>query len=104
MDNSSISGKRELSMRAPRELYHMTPIVYSCELDVCPACGAGMKAAYISGQDGADYDRASEYCVSSEACSDPSCVRQDAICKPAGWQQLAPYQGTYGHHVVAYIS
>jgi hypothetical protein len=36
-------------MRTPRELYHTTPIVCSCELDVCPKYGEPLKAAYVSG-------------------------------------------------------
>lgn len=38
-------------MRTPRELYHGTPIVYSCELDVCLKCGEPLKVAYVSAGD-----------------------------------------------------
>ena len=36
-------------MRTPRELYPQKPIVYSCELNVCPECGERLKVAYVSG-------------------------------------------------------
>ncbi len=36
-------------MRTPRELYSKKPIVYSCELNVCPQCGRPLKVAYVSG-------------------------------------------------------
>ncbi|MGQ9491849.1 MAG: hypothetical protein ACUVR4_04270 [Anaerolineae bacterium] len=36
-------------MRTPREFYSEKPIVYSSELDVCPACQGPLKVAYTSG-------------------------------------------------------
>lgn len=104
MDNSSILGKRELSMRTPRELYHMTPIVYSCELSVCPACGAPMKVAYVSGPKTV-LTMAGKVRIAHrpKQCADPSCLRQGVICKSAGWQQVAPCHCTYGYDVVAHL-
>lgn len=91
-------------MRTPRELYHMTPIVYSCELDVCPTCGAAMKVAYVSGPKIVQtMTGPASVAHRPKRCSDPSCVRQDVVCKSAGWQQLAPCHCTYGYDVVAYI-
>jgi hypothetical protein len=40
--------EKEFAVRTPRELYHTTPIVYSCELDVCVKCGEPLKVAYVS--------------------------------------------------------
>lgn len=104
MDNSSIFGKKELSMRTPRELYHMTPIVYSCELDVCPACGAPMKVAYVSGPKTV-HTMAGRVRIAHrpKQCADPSCTREGVICRSAGWQQVAPCHCTYGYDVVAHI-
>lgn len=104
MDNSSILAKRELSMRTPREFYHMKPIVYSCELDSCPTCGMPMKVAYVSGPK-AVHTMTGQVSIAHrpKRCAAPSCTRQGIICKSAGWQQLAPCHGTYGYDVVAHI-
>ena len=91
-------------MRTPRELYHMTPIVYSCELDVCPTCDAAMKVAYV-GKAKTVQTMAGQVSIAHrpKQCSDPSCVRHGIICKSAGWQQLAPCYCTYGYDVIAHI-
>lgn len=104
MDNSSIFGKKELSMRTPRKLYHMTPIVYSCELDVCPACGAPMNVAYVSGPKTVQtMTEAVRIAHRPKRCADPSCPRHGVICRSAGWQRVAPCHCTYGYDVVAQI-
>lgn len=91
-------------MRTPRELYHTTPVVYSCELDICPKCGAAMKVAYRSGAKTVQtLTRVLSIAHRPKHCSDPSCVRHQLVCKSAQWQQIAPGHCTYGYDVIAYI-
>ena len=91
-------------MKTPRELYHTTPIVYSCELAVCPKCGGPLKVAYVSSvkmvqtlTGHMDIAHRPKYCL------DPSCERSRIVCKSAQWQQVAPDYCTYGYDVLAHI-
>jgi len=42
-------AKDREAMRTPRELYSKKPIVYTCELVVCPQCSGPLETAYVSG-------------------------------------------------------
>lgn len=91
-------------MRTPRELYHTTPIVYSCELDVCPKCGEPLKAAYVSGVKTVQTLTGNlSIAHRPKHCSDPSCERAGVVCKSAQWQQIAPCHCTYGYDVLVHI-
>jgi len=91
-------------MRTPRELCHTTPIVYSCELDVCVKCGEPLKVAYgravktvqtLTGVLGIAHR--------PKRCSDPSCALHEVVCRSSQWQQIAPCHCTYGYDVIAHI-
>ena len=91
-------------MRTPRELYHTTPIVYSCELDVCLRCGEPLKVAYVSPVKTVQtLTSVLGIAHRPKRCSDPSCVQHAAVYKSAQWQQIAPCHCTYGYDVIAYI-
>jgi hypothetical protein len=91
-------------MRTPRELYHGTPIVYSCELDVCPECGGPMKVAYVSGVKTVQtMTGILGIAHRPKHCSDLVCARHQMVCKSSQWQQVAPCHCTYGYDVLAYI-
>ena len=91
-------------MRTPRELYPQKPIVYSCELNVCPQCGGPLRVTYVSGA------KTVQTLVSvptiahrPKYCADPDCERHQVTCKSAQWQQIAPSHCTYGYDVIALI-
>ena len=91
-------------MRTPRELYHTTPMVYSCELDVCLKCGGPLKVAYVSAVKTVQtLTGVLGIAHRPKLCSDPSCVQHEIVCKSAQWQQLAPLYCTYGYDVIAHI-
>jgi len=91
-------------MRTPREFYHTKPIVYSCELEVCPECGGRLKVAYVSGAKTIQsLVGVSTIAQRPKSCSDPSCVRYQVVCKSSQWQQIAPRHCTYGYDVIAQI-
>ena len=91
-------------MRTPRELYPQKPIVYSCELNVCPQCGGPLRVTYVSGA------KTVQTLVSvptiahrPKYCAEPDCERHQVTCKSAQWQQIAPSHCTYGYDVIALI-
>ena len=91
-------------MRTPRELYHGKPIVYSCELDVCPECGERLKVAYVSGSKTVQTSAGvSTIAQRPKKCMNPRCVRYKVICKSSGWQRIAPSYCTYSYDVIAQI-
>jgi hypothetical protein len=91
-------------MRTPRELYHGTPIVYSCELDVCLECGEPLKVAYVSAVKTVQtLTRVLGIAHRPKRCSEPSCARHEMVYKSAKWQQVAPLYCTYGYDVIAHI-
>ena len=91
-------------MRTPRELYTQKPIVYSCELDVCPECGGPLKVAYVSGAKTVQ-TMASVMTIAHRPkyCAEPGCKREQMVCKSARWQQIAPSHCTYGYDVIAQV-
>jgi len=91
-------------MRTPRELYHRTSIVYSCELDVCPGCNGSMKVTYVSGMKTVQtMTGVLGIAHRPKHCADVACVRHQVVCKSSQWQQVAPCHCTYGYDVLAYI-
>ena len=84
-------------MRTRRELYPEKPIVYTCELDTCPCCGAGLAVAYVSGaktvQTMTDVLTIAQR---TKRCVDPDCASHSHIWPSARWQQVAPLYCTYG--------
>jgi hypothetical protein len=91
-------------MKTPRELYHGSPIVYSCELDVCLKCGEPLKVAYVSGVKTVQtLTGVLGIAHRPKCCSEPSCAQHETIYKSAQWQQIAPCYCTYGYDVIAHI-
>lgn len=91
-------------MRTPRRLYHTMPIVYSCELELCPKCGERLKVAYVSGVKTVQTLTGNlSIAHRPKRCSAPSCERHGVVCKSAQWQQVAPCHCTYGYDVLAHI-
>jgi hypothetical protein len=91
-------------MRTPREYYPKKPIVYTCELDVCPECHEPMKIAYTSGAKTVQTMAGVLTIVQRpKSCSNRGCVSCEVVCKSAQWQQVAPCQCTYGYDVIAQI-
>lgn len=91
-------------MRTPREFYHGKPIVYSCELDVCPECGERLKVAYVSGAKTVQaWAGVSTVAQRPKKCMNPKCARYKVLCKSSRWQQLAPSHCTYGYDVIVQI-
>jgi hypothetical protein len=91
-------------MRTPREYYPHKPIVYTCELDMCPECHEPMKIAYTSGAKTVQTMAGVLTIVQRpKYCSNLGCVRCGVVCKSAQWQQVAPCQCTYGYDVIAQI-
>ena len=91
-------------MRTPREYYPKKPMVYTCELDVCPECHEPMKIAYTSGAKTVQTMAGVVTMVQRpKYCSNPGCGRYEVVCKSAQWQQTAPCQCTYGYDVIAQI-
>jgi len=91
-------------MRTPRELYPQKPIVYSCELNVCPQCGGPLRVSYVSGAKTVQ-TLASVPTIAHRPkyCAEPDCKRYQVTCKSAQWQQIAPSHCTYGYDVIALI-
>jgi hypothetical protein len=91
-------------VRTPRELYHTTSIVYSCELDVCVRCGEPLKVAYVSAVKTVQtLTGVLGVAHRPKRCSDPSCARHEVVCRSSQWQQFAPAYCTYGYDVIAHI-
>jgi hypothetical protein len=91
-------------MRTPREYYPKKPIVYTCELDVCPECTEPMKIAYTSGAKTVQ-TMAGVLTISQRPkyCPRLGCERYEVKCPSAQWQQVAPSHCTYGYDVIAQI-
>lgn len=71
-------------MRPPRELYHGTPIVYSCELGVCLKCGEPLKVAYVSAVKTVQtLTSVLGIAHRPKRCSEPSCARHEMVYKSA---------------------
>jgi hypothetical protein len=91
-------------MRTPRELYHGTPIVYSCELDICLECGEPLKVAYVSAVKTVQtLTGVLGIAHRPMYCPEPSCGQHKTVYKSAQWQQIAPLYCTYGYDVIAHI-
>lgn len=91
-------------MRTPRELYHGKPIVYSCELDVCPECGKRLNIAYVSGAKTVQtWAGVSTIAQRPKKCMNLKCTRYKVVCKSSGWLKIAPSHCTYGYDVIAQI-
>ena len=91
-------------MRTPREFYPKKPVVYSCELSVCPVCQEPLKVAYTSGAKTVQ-TMAGRLTIAHQPrrCLNTACSRHQALCKSAQWQQIAPQHCTYGYDVIAQI-
>ena len=91
-------------MRTPRAYYPKKPIVYTCELDVCPECDAPLKIAYTSGAKTVQ-TMAGVLTIAQRPkyCPHLGCVRCEVMCKSVQWQQIAPRHCTYGYDVIAQI-
>jgi hypothetical protein len=91
-------------MRTPREYYPKKPIVYTCELELCPECSEPMKIAYTSGAKTVQTMAGILTMVQRpKYCPHLGCVRGGIICKSSQWQQIAPCHCTYGYDVIAQI-
>jgi len=91
-------------MRTPRAVCSKTPIVYSCELKVCPECQRPLKVAYTSGAKTVQ-TMAGVWTIAHQPryCPASDCTRHNVLCKSAQWQQIAPSHCTYGYDVIAQI-
>jgi hypothetical protein len=91
-------------MRTPREYYLKKPMVYTCELSVCPECGGRLKIAYTSGRKTVQ-TMVGVLTIAQRPgyCLQPGCARHEVVCKAAAWQQIAPQHCTYGYDVIAQI-
>jgi len=91
-------------MRTSREYYPKKPIVYTCELDVCPECTERMKIAYTSGAKTVQ-TMAGVLTIAQRPkyCPHLGCMRCEVKCRSAQWQQIAPCYCTYGYDVIAQI-
>ncbi len=91
-------------MRTPSKLYTQKPIVYSCELQVCPECGGQLKVRYVSGRKTVQtLTSISTIAQKPKYCAEPSCKRYQEVCKSAQWQQIAPLHSIYGYDVIVQI-
>jgi hypothetical protein len=91
-------------MRTHRRLYAKAPIVYTCELECCPACGGPLERAYVSGVK--TVQTLTEVLTLAQCvkrCADVRCAGHASTCKSAQWQQIAPCHSTYGYDVIAQI-
>jgi hypothetical protein len=91
-------------VRTPREYYPKKPIVYTCELNVCPDCSESLKIAYTSGAKTVQ-TMAGVLTMTQRPkyCPYLGCARHGILCKSAQWQQMAPCHCTYGYDVIAQI-
>jgi hypothetical protein len=91
-------------MRTPREYYPRNPIVYTFELDTCPECSGPLNIAYTSKPKVVQtMGGVMAIACRPQYCPGPDCRRRQVICKPAQWQQVAPWYCTYGYDVIAQI-
>lgn len=77
-------------MRTPRELYHGTPIVYSCELDICLKCGEPLKVAYVSAAVKTVQTLTGVLGIAHrpKCCSEPSCAQHETVYKSLNGSRL----------------
>lgn len=91
-------------MRTPRPFYPKTPMVYTCELEVCPHCGGPLRVAYVSGtktvQTLTDILTIAQR---PKRCAHPPCAGSLESYRSAQWQHISPRGCTYGYDVIAYL-
>lgn len=92
-------------MRTRKELYSMTPTVYTCELEKCPVCKDNLvPVGYVSGRK--TVQTMSEVLTISQRpkhCGNSTCPEHGMAWKSAAWLQIAPMYCTYGYDVIAQI-
>ena len=91
-------------MRTQHRLYAQAPLVYTCELELCPLCGGLLERAYVSGVK--TVQTLTEILTLAHCpkrCGDMHCAGHTATWKSAQWQQIAPCHSTYGYDVIAQI-
>ena len=91
-------------MRTPRELYSKKPIVYTCELTVCPQCHGPLETAYVSGAKTVQtMSGVLTIAQRPKRCADQGCAGHVVRWKSAQWEQISPSHCTYGYDVIAQI-
>ena len=91
-------------MRTPRAFYPITPVVYTCELDVCPACQEPLRVAYTSGSKTVQsMNGVWTIAHQPRLCLNPDCTNFRVHFRSAQWEQIAPRYCTYGYDVIAQI-
>lgn len=91
-------------MKTQREFCPQKPIVYTCELNVCPTCGGALRVAYTSGiKTVQDMNGVWTIAHRPKYCPDPDCGEVRVHYRSAQWERSAPRGCTYGYDVIAQI-
>lgn len=91
-------------MKTPRAFYPIEPTVYTCELDVCPACQGPLRVAYTSGAKTVQsMNKVWTIAHQPRFCLNPDCANFRVHCRSAKWEQSAPRYCTFGYDVIAQI-
>ena len=92
-------------MKTPHPLYNGRLTVYTCELETCALCGAGLVAWGYQSSPMTVFTLTGVRNVAQrpKRCPNAGCAWHTALLKSATWQHLAPRYGVYGYDVVAAI-
>jgi len=92
-------------MKTPQPLYNGKLTVYTCELETCALCGAGLiEWGYQSGPRTVfALTAVSRVAQRPKRCPTAACAWHPALLKSVAWQHLAPRYGVYGYDVIAQI-
>ncbi len=92
-------------MRTPKQLYPQISKMYTYELETCLICGCPLKQEeYTNGRKIVQtMESVMKIAYRPKRCLNPDCNGQGANLRSAGWQQIAPLNGTYGYDVIANI-
>ena len=92
-------------MKTPKILYPEEREIYTCELEVCPACGEKLlKCNYQNGRKVVQTMKGIwEVGYTPKRCSNPDCMAYDTRFPSAQWGHLSPSHCTYGYDIIAHI-
>lgn len=90
--------------RTLRVFTPIKPTVYTCELDVCPACQGRLGVAYTSGPKTVQsMNGIGTMAHQPKLCRNRDCANFGVHCRSAQWEQSAPKHCTFGYDVIAQI-
>jgi hypothetical protein len=92
-------------MRTVRELHHTVPIIYLCELEICPQCNQSLSEVdYLNGLKTVQtMTQTLTIAYRPKQCDNVACPQHALSLPSASWQRIAPKYGTYGYDVIAQI-